>query len=107
MQIIKIIVAILLYGYAVGYFIGAFALYEAPNAKPVKTRQSEFLKNYPYAYKLDTIQICPSMVDYDLFESGTYNCRSAKFEHSEVCHECMRNYWLKEMEDEICEKPQK
>lgn len=68
---------------------------------PVKTRQSEFLKNYPYAYKLDTIQICPSMVDYDLFESGTYNCRSAKFEHSEVCHECMRNYWLKEMEDEI------
>lgn len=33
MQIIKIIVAILLYGYAVGYFIGAFALYEAPNAK--------------------------------------------------------------------------
>lgn len=68
---------------------------------PVKTRQSEFLKNYPYAYKLDTIQICPSMVDYDLFESGTYNCRSAKFEHSEVCHECMRSYWLKEMEDEI------
>ena len=68
---------------------------------PIKTRQSEFLKNYPYAYKLDTIQICPSMVDYDLFESGTYNCRSAKFEHSEVCHECMRNYWLKEMEDEI------
>ena len=68
---------------------------------PVKTRQSEFLKNYPYAYKLDTIQICPSMVDYDLFESGTYNCRSAKFEHSEVCHECMRNYWLKEMEEEI------
>ena len=38
MQIIKIIVAILLYGYAVGYFIGAFALYEAPNAKPVKTK---------------------------------------------------------------------
>ena len=68
---------------------------------PIKTRQSEFLKNYPYAYKLDTIQICPSMVDYDLFECGTYNCRSAKFEHSEVCHECMRNYWLKEMEDEI------
>lgn len=68
---------------------------------PIKTRQSEFLKNYPYAYKLDTIQICPSMVDYDLFESGTYNCRSAKFEHTEVCHECMRNYWLKEMEDEI------
>lgn len=68
---------------------------------PVKTRQSEFLKNYPYAYKLDTIQICPSMVDYDLFECGAYNCRSAKFEHSEVCHECMRNYWLKEMEDEI------
>lgn len=74
---------------------------------PVKTRQSEFLKNYPYAYKLDTIQICPSMVDYDLFECGIYNCRSAKFEHSEVCHECMRNYWLKEMEEEICEKPQK
>ena len=74
---------------------------------PVKTRQSEFLKNYPYAYKLDTIQICPSMVDYDLFESGTYNCRSAKFENTEVCHECMRNYWLKEMEEEICEKPQK
>lgn len=68
---------------------------------PIKTRQSEFLKYYPYAYKLDTIQICPSMVDYDLFERGTYNCRSAKFEHSEVCHECMRNYWLKEMEDEI------
>lgn len=68
---------------------------------PVKTRQSEFLKNYPYAYKLDTIQICPSMVDYDLFESGIYNCRSAKFENTEVCHECMRNYWLKEMEDEI------
>jgi hypothetical protein len=38
MQIIKIIVAILLYGYAVGYFIGAFALYEAPNAKPVKPK---------------------------------------------------------------------
>ena len=74
---------------------------------PIKTRQSEFLKNYPYAYKLDTIQICPSMVDYDLFESGTYNCRSAKFENTEVCHECMRNYWLKEMEEEICEKPQK
>lgn len=37
----------------------------------------------------------------------TINCRSAKFEHSEVCHECMRNYWLKEMEEEICEKPQK
>ena len=74
---------------------------------PVKTRQSEFLKNYPYAYKLDTIQICPSMVDYDLFECGIYNCRSAKFENTEVCHECMRNYWLKEMEEEICEKPQK
>ena len=38
MQIIKIIVAILLYGYAVGYFIGAFALYESPNAKPVKPK---------------------------------------------------------------------
>ena len=80
----------------------AVAVVEKWAAKhPIKTRQSEFLKNYPYAYKLDTIQICPSMVDYDLFESGTYNCRSAKFEHSEVCHECMRNYWLKEMEDEI------
>lgn len=38
MQIIKIIVAILLYGYAVGHFIGVFALYEAPNAKPVKPK---------------------------------------------------------------------
>lgn len=38
MQIIKIIVAILMYGYAVGYFIGAFALYEAPNAKPAKPK---------------------------------------------------------------------
>lgn len=38
MQIIKIIVAILLYGYAIGYFIGAFALYEVPNAKPAKPK---------------------------------------------------------------------
>ena len=38
MQIIKIIVAILLYGHAVGHFIGAFALYEAPNAKPVNPK---------------------------------------------------------------------
>ena len=80
----------------------AVAVVEKWAAKhPIKTRQSEFLKNYPYAYKLDTIQICPSMVDYDLFECGIYNCRSAKFENTEVCHECMRNYWLKEMEEEI------
>lgn len=65
---------------------------------PAKTRQSEFLKLYPNAHRLDTIQICPATVDNALFESGAYNCRSAKFDHSEVCHKCMRDYWLTEVE---------
>lgn len=58
-----------------------------------KTRQSEFLKQWPNA-KMNpftgTIDVPPCYLD----KSFLVECR----EHTSGCHDCRRKYWLKEVE---------
>lgn len=57
---------------------------------PVKTRQSEFLKQYPNARVVTgVISICP-------YELGLIDvCDS---EHRKLCCECCSDFWLQEVE---------
>lgn len=65
---------------------------------PVKTRQSEFLKNYPYAPFYpgeDWLPLCPRSIDHRLtcprgktIPTGT-EC---------TCDECKETYWLAEVD---------
>lgn len=65
---------------------------------PIKTRQSEFLKNYPYAPFYpgeDWLPLCPRSIDHRLtcprgktIPTGT-EC---------TCDECKENYWLAEVD---------
>ena len=58
-----------------------------------KTRQSEFLKQWPNA-KMNpftgTIDVPPCYLDKSFLDE----CR----EHTSGCHDCRRKYWLKEVE---------
>nr|DAU67436.1 MAG TPA: hypothetical protein [Caudoviricetes sp.] len=60
---------------------------------PRKTRQSEFLKQWPNA-KMNpftgTIDVPPCYLDKSFLDE----CR----EHTSGCHDCRRKYWLKEVE---------
>lgn len=57
---------------------------------PVKTRQSEFLKQFPNAtlYR-DVISIPPCIMEKEIRE----NCLKSD------CYECRRDYWLTEITD--------
>lgn len=60
-------------------------------AHPAKTRQSEFLKQWPNA-KLDgdgVLTVCPDAVN----KGECYKCDIGK-----MCAECCREFWLKEVE---------
>lgn len=58
-----------------------------------KTRQSEFLKQWPNA-KMNpftgTVDVPPCYLDKSFLDE----CR----EHASGCHDCRRKYWLKEVE---------
>ena len=60
---------------------------------PCKTRQSEFLKQWPNA-KMNpftgTVDVPPCSLDKSLLDE----CR----EHVSNCNDCRRKYWLKEVE---------
>lgn len=59
-------------------------------AHPVKTRQSVFLENYPYA-RIDSqsvLHVCPA----DVY--GNNVCPEEK----EICYDCRREFWMQEVE---------
>ena len=59
---------------------------------PVKTRQSEFLKQYPNASIIDGVLIiCPMAIDKALDDSK--RC------YETTCHKCLEKYWLAEVTD--------
>lgn len=67
------------------------AVEEWAAAHPAKTRQSEFLKQWPNA-KLDgdgVLTICPDAVN----KGECFKCDIGK-----MCAECCREFWLKEVE---------
>ena len=59
---------------------------------PVKTRQSEFLKMFPYAKTMGgVISICPNSID------STYRNEDT-CDHS-FCEECGKKYWNEEVDE--------
>ena len=63
---------------------------------PVKTRQSEFLKQWPDAEISDDglLSIAPCQLNVELLQ-----CESqVDCEKRGVCDECCRDFWLKEIE---------
>lgn len=59
---------------------------------PAKTRQSEFLKQYPNASIIDGVLIiCPMAIDKALDDSKRC-CET-------TCHKCLEKYWLAEVTD--------
>lgn len=64
---------------------------------PVKTRQSEFLKQYPEAVIFDNgcLSICPAQIskEYRKDESGKCDINDLN------CKECCRDFWLTEIKD--------
>ena len=62
---------------------------------PVKTRQSEFLKQWPYAKISDDglLSIAPCQLNVELLQ-----CESQEdCENRGVCGKCRRDFWLKEI----------
>ena len=62
---------------------------------PVKTRQSEFLKQWPYAKISDDglLSIAPCQLNFKLVQ-----CESQDdCEGRGVCNKCRRDFWLKEI----------
>lgn len=60
---------------------------------PIKTRQSEFLKMFPNARKVNNtgmLSICPNIVDTTFSKS---------FCESRSCLDCYKNYWLAEVDE--------
>lgn len=60
---------------------------------PRKTRQSEFLKQWPNAKMnpvIGTVDVSPCCLDKSLLDE----CR----EHASDCYDCRRKYWLQEVE---------
>lgn len=63
--------------------------YIEPEERPIKTRQSEFLKMFPKAkIKNNAIDICPLATD------AKFGCKSA----IASCKDCKKDYWLAEVE---------
>ena len=63
---------------------------------PVKTRQSEFLKQWPDAEISDDglLSIAPCQLNVELLQ-----CESQDdCENRGVCYKCRRDFWLKEIE---------
>ena len=65
-------------------------------AHPVKTRQSEFLKRWPYAEIGDDglLSIAPCQLDVRLLQRESQD----DCEERGVCNKCRRDFWLKEIE---------
>lgn len=64
---------------------------------PVKTRQSEFLKQWPEAAlaKDGVIAICPLAISA-AYRHGKGTCNKG---NSDTCADCKREFWLAEVED--------
>lgn len=62
---------------------------------PAKTRQSEFLKQWPTATCNGDgiLALCPSTLDADYKDEKGY-CNQNK-----ICGDCRREFWLKEVEE--------
>ena len=59
---------------------------------PLKTRQSEFLKQFPYAECFNGIMIiCPKVVD------TSFSC-ALSVDENITCPDCRRKFWLQEVE---------
>lgn len=59
---------------------------------PYKTRQSEFLKQFPYAECFNGIVIiCPKVVD------TSFSC-ALSVDENITCPDCRRKFWLQEVE---------
>lgn len=64
-------------------------------AHPRKTRQSEFLKQWPEA-ELDTsgaVAICPTILSSD-YRSANKRCKHT----GTACSDCRKEYWMQEVE---------
>ena len=62
---------------------------------PVKTRQSEFLKQCPEAEMFEDgyLNICPALISKDYRDKGTEECYNVKLD----CNVCKHDFWLKEI----------
>ena len=61
---------------------------------PVKTRQSEFLKQFPNAEMMGgSLMIMPCSIDIRLVQTDCCN-------NSSNCSRCRKEYWLQEVENE-------
>lgn len=63
---------------------------------PVKTRQSEFLKQYPEAESFEDryLNICPALISKEYRDEETNECNQPEFS----CGKCKQDFWLKEIE---------
>lgn len=63
---------------------------------PVKTRQSEFLKQWPDAEVFEDryLNICPALISKEYRSEETNECNQPEFS----CGKCKRDFWLKEIE---------
>lgn len=63
---------------------------------PVKTRQSEFLKQWPDAeiFEGRYLNICPALISKEYRSEETNECNRPEFS----CGKCKRDFWLKEIE---------
>ena len=63
---------------------------------PAKTRQSEFLKQWPDAEISDDglPSIAPCQLNVELLQCESHD----DCEHRRVCDKCRRDFWLKEIE---------
>ena len=63
---------------------------------PVKTRQSEFLKQWPDAEMFEAryLNICPALISKEYRSEETNECNQPEFS----CGKCRRDFWLKEIE---------
>lgn len=63
---------------------------------PAKTRQSEFLKQWPDAeiFEGRYLNICPALISKEYRDEETNECNQPEFS----CGKCKRDFWLKEIE---------
>ena len=81
---------------AAGDNVGAVKVVERwAVAHPIKTRQSEFLKQWPEAlFREGILQICPASVSHG-FRGKIGEC----VVEPKDCQKCKRQFWLEEVED--------
>ena len=62
---------------------------------PVKTRQSEFLKQCPEAEMFENgyLNICSALISKEYRDKETEGCYNVKFD----CNVCKHDFWLKEI----------